>query len=275
MFVFQGGSQPPKKDFIYEAKEGYERFVQIRDFANPEKFKTYIPKSNKNKRCDYDDILIGRYGASVGEICTGLKGAYNVALIKCINDKDKLSNKFLYYYLKSKIIQDKIISLSARAAQAGVNPKHLNEFNLPLPSLKEQIQIVEELDGYQKIIDGCRQVIENYKPSIDIEPNWEVEEIGNICELNPKKSEVELDNNSDVSFLPMEDVKENDLLTFPHKTKKLSEVTSSYTYFKTDDILLAKVTPCFENGKCTIAKDLVNGVGFGSSEFIVLRCMKK
>ena len=272
---FQGGSQPPKENFIYEAKEGYERFVQIRDFANPEKFKTYIPKSNKNKQCDYDDILIGRYGASVGEICTGLKGAYNVALIKCINDKDKLSNKFLYYYLKSKIIQDKIISLSARAAQAGVNPKHLNEFNLPLPSLKEQNQVVEELDGYQKIINGCRQVIENYKPSIDIDPNWELEEIGNICQLNPKKSEVELDNNSDVSFLPMEDVKENDLLTFPHKTKKLSEVTSSYTYFKTDDILLAKVTPCFENGKCTIAKDLVNGVGFGSSEFIVLRCSEK
>ena len=55
----------------------------------------------------------------------------------------------------------------------------------------------------------------------------------------------------------------------------MSEVTTSYTYFKTDDILLAKVTPCFENGKCTIPKDLKNGVGFGSSEFIVLRCNEK
>ena len=102
-----------------------------------------------------------------------------------------------------------------------------------------------------------------------------MEEIGNICDLNPKKSEIKLDNNSDVSFIPMEDVQENNLLTFPLKTKKLSEVTTSYTYFKTDDILLAKVTPCFENGKCTIAKGLVNNVGFGSSEFIVLRCKEK
>jgi type I restriction enzyme M protein len=73
----------------------------------------------------------------------------------------------------------------------------------------------------------------------------------------------------------MEDVKENNLITVPQRTKKLSEVTTSYTYFKTDDILLAKVTPCFENGKCTIPKKLINGIGFGSSEFIVLRCNEK
>jgi type I restriction enzyme M protein len=180
---FQGGSQPPKENFIYEPKDGFERFIQIRDFASPEKFLTYIPVSNKNKRCVHDDILIGRYGASVGEICTGLSGAYNVALIKCINNKEKLSNRFLYYYLKSKIIQDKIISLSARAAQAGVNPKHLEEFDLPLPSIDQQNHIVEELDGYQKIIDGSKQVIENYKPSIDIDPSWEKNKLQDVAKV--------------------------------------------------------------------------------------------
>ena len=184
---FQGGSQPAKENFVYEETTGYERFVQIRDFADPKKFITYIPKSSKNKKCDYDDILIGRYGASVGTICTGLKGAYNVALIKCINDKNKISNRFLYYYLKSKIIQDKIISLSARAAQAGVNPKHLEEFDLPLPSLKEQSEIVEDLDKYQKIIDGSKQVIQNYKPTIDINPDWEMVDLNEVCEINKNK----------------------------------------------------------------------------------------
>ena len=53
--------------------------------------------------------------------------------------------------------------------------------------------------------------------------------------------------------------------------KQLSEVAASYTYFEDNDVLLAKVTPCFENGKAGIARGLLNGIGFGSSEFYVLR----
>ena len=54
------------------------------------------------------------------------------------------------------------------------------KIKIPLPSIETQNQIVEELDGYQKIIDGCRQVIENYKPSIDIDPSWEMVELNKI-----------------------------------------------------------------------------------------------
>ena len=195
----------------------------------------------------------------------------------CIRAKDNTINPVLLnYFLKSSFAKEFFKSNANTTTNiSNLNFKAIGKLKLPIPPIEIQNQIVEELDICQKIIDGCRQVIENYKPSIDIDTNWKMEEIGNVCDLNPKKSEVKLDNNSDVSFLPMEDVKENNLITLPLKTKKLSEVTSSYTYFKTDDILLAKVTPCFENGKCTIVKDLVNGVGFGSSEFIVLRCNEK
>jgi len=57
--------------------------------------------------------------------------------------------------------------------------------------------------------------------------------------------------------------------------KQLSDVSGSYTYFADNDVLLAKVTPCFENGKAGIARNLKNGIGFGSSEFIVLRASKQ
>jgi len=57
----------------------------------------------------------------------------------------------------------------------------------------------------------------------------------------------------------------------PSSTRRLSEVSGSYTYFADGDVLLAKITPCFENGKLGIARDLTNGVGFGSSEYIILR----
>jgi type I restriction enzyme S subunit len=69
----------------------------------------------------------------------------------------------------------------------------------------------------------------------------------------------------------MEDLGIDEKHPKPLKTKKLGEVQGSYTYFADGDVLLAKVTPCFQNGKLGIAKGLSNGVGFGSSEFFVFR----
>ena len=58
--------------------------------------------------------------------------------------------------------------------------------------------------------------------------------------------------------------------------KKLSDVRKgSYTYFKENDIILAKITPCMENGKCAIASELTNNIGMGSSEFHIFRCTDK
>ncbi len=78
---FEGGSQPPKSQFIYEEKPGYVRFLQIRDFGS-DKNVTFIPQSKKNRLCEENDILIGRYGASDGKILTNKTGANNVALMK-------------------------------------------------------------------------------------------------------------------------------------------------------------------------------------------------
>jgi restriction endonuclease S subunit len=97
-------------------------------------------------------------------------------------------------------------------------------------------------------------------------------ELGNVCEVNPKKSEVKiLEDSTLVSFVPMADLNENEIAFIPKDKKPISEVIGGYTYFKDNDVLVAKVTPCFENGKAGIAKSLENGIGFGSSEFFVLR----
>lgn len=77
---YAGGSQPPASEFINSYKNGYVRFIQIRDYAT-ESHITYIPISAKNKTCDIKDIMIARYGASLGRICYGLKGAYNVGTV--------------------------------------------------------------------------------------------------------------------------------------------------------------------------------------------------
>lgn len=91
--------------------------------------------------------------------------------------------------------------------------------------------------------------------------------------INPSKSE--LSNFGDdifVSFVEMASVN-NDGYIESKVDKPLSELRrGSYTYFAENDIIIAKITPCMENGKCAIATELTNGIGFGSSEFHVFRC---
>lgn len=93
-----------------------------------------------------------------------------------------------------------------------------------------------------------------------------------IATLNPSKSELNLAAFQDktVSFLPMDKIiSPNNLDLSLEKT--IEEVYSGYTYFRENDIVLAKVTPCFENGNIAIAKELKNGIGFGTTELHVLR----
>ncbi|MCX6259266.1 MAG: N-6 DNA methylase, partial [Bacteroidia bacterium] len=96
--------------------------------------------------------------------------------------------------------------------------------------------------------------------------------LGSACTINPKKAEIK-DKNQDmeVSFVPMSDLNENQASFEPKQEKKLLDVFNGYTYFQNNDVLLARVTPCFENGKAGLAKNLKNGIGFGSSEYIIFR----
>ena len=96
--------------------------------------------------------------------------------------------------------------------------------------------------------------------------------LGDVCVINPRKSEIGgLPPETMVSFVPMAVLNEHRIVFTPSETRPLSEVGASYTYFANGDVLLAKVTPCFENGKAGIAEGLSNGIGFGSSEFYVFR----
>jgi len=102
---------------------------------------------------------------------------------------------------------------------------------------------------------------------------WREVKLGEACIINPKKSEVKhlLNQNVEVSFIPMKYVDETQGKIVKMDTKPLQAVYKGYTYFKEGDVLFAKITPCMENGKSAIAHDLRNNIGFGSTEFHVLR----
>tara|TARA_R110000851_G_scaffold146423_1_gene286104 strand:+ start:3263 stop:4522 length:1260 start_codon:yes stop_codon:yes gene_type:complete len=97
---------------------------------------------------------------------------------------------------------------------------------------------------------------------------WKTIPLRYVCELNPSVAFDGLDEDEDLTFLPMDRVKGG---YFIPNTDKFSKYGSSYTAFEDGDIVLAKVTPCFENGNIAIADDLVGGKGFGSSELFVIR----
>ena len=102
---------------------------------------------------------------------------------------------------------------------------------------------------------------------------WQTKTLGEVCQIKPPKSEARdrLATDGLVSFLPMENMGIGEKFVRATQAKPLSSVVGSYTYFADGDVLLAKITPCFENGKLGIAEGLTNGIGFGSSEYIVFR----
>jgi len=106
----------------------------------------------------------------------------------------------------------------------------------------------------------------------EIPNEWSIMKLSEIAEINPRREVLE--DKDTVSFIAMEDITNNGRVI--NKTDKLyEEVKKGYTPFKDNDVLLAKITPCFENGKRALVGKLSNGIGFGSTEFHVLRANKE
>ena len=158
---FQGGSQPPKNEWSFEQKDGYIRMLQIRDFTQTRNVeKEYIKLTSSTKTCVTEDILIARYGASIGKILTGLSGAYNVAIMKTIPNEGILNKSYLKYYLLSNYFQNGINSVGARAAQAGFNKEDLSKLYIPVVSLVQQKLIVDKLNKLTTFIGKRKTQLE-------------------------------------------------------------------------------------------------------------------
>jgi type I restriction enzyme S subunit len=106
-----------------------------------------------------------------------------------------------------------------------------------------------------------------------VKTGWQTKQLADVCQIKPPKAEARqrISGKELVSFVPMEDLGIDQKILVPTQTRTLEDVAGSYTYFADGDVLLAKITPCFENGKLGIAEKLSNGIGFGSSEYIVFR----
>jgi len=105
----------------------------------------------------------------------------------------------------------------------------------------------------------------------EVPGDWDVKRMRFVCRINPNKADLaHLPNSTIVSFLPMEMIGEEGQINL-EETRSLEQVRQGFTHFEDDDIIVAKITPCFENGKGALCKGLLGGIGFGTTELQVLR----
>ena len=222
--------------------------------------------------------------------------------VKVLRSKDNNANyKYLYYALRNAKIPD-----------TGYNRhfKWLKEVQINYPDREKQNEIVEILDRVSGIIqikqeelahlDNLIQArfVEMFGDPVVNDKEQEIKSLDDLIsarfvemfgdpldkkianmifadclEFNPKKSEVKDLQDIQASFVPMECIGTDG--SFAIKDKGIiREYYKGYTYFRDGDVLLAKITPCFENGKVAIAENCENGIGFGTTEFHVLRPRK-
>lgn len=278
---------PPKENSGFPMYSGRNLINGKIDFSNPSRF---VNRNGYKKELRRTDITSGDIFLSiVGTIgnCAVVPDKFpefciqrSIALIRT-----EQNPFFIKYFFESPKFKLFLKSEAKGSAQKGVYLNSLQNANIQLPPLPEQKRIVSKLDGlFERIDQSIGLLEENIKHTEALMASALDEVFGegsipikDVCEINPKKSEVRnlVDASIEVSFLPMAELNEFRSDFNASQTKEISEVYKGYTYFKESDVLLAKVTPCFENGKAGISRNLKNGIGFGSSEFHVIRPNEK
>ena len=186
-----------------------------------------------------------------------------------IKPKDgRLMGAFLFHVLKSR--QAEIYKLQVGMGQPHVYPKDLSSFRIPLPPLETQREIIAEIESYQRVIDGARTVVENYRPHIPVDPDWPVVSLEELCEINPETVDpTENYPNRTIFYI--------DISSVENKTGRLlgySEVPSfeapsrARRGIRSGDVLLSTVRPNLK--AFTLLKDIPSRA-IASTGFAVLR----
>ncbi|WP_337554655.1 restriction endonuclease subunit S [Phascolarctobacterium succinatutens] len=249
------------------------------------------------------DLLIAMSGAT-----TGKNGVYMSANIAYLNqrvgnikvkNKELLIEKFRNFYIAN--MQNEILNTAYGGAQPNISSQKMSVMTFPLPPLSEQQRIVERIEELFAKLDEAKERLQEVANSFAVrkaailhkaftgeltkqwrrengvsDESWEEKKLGEVCSVNPRKIDAKnLDDNLEVSFIPMAAV--SDVLgeIVNPEVKNLEDVRTGFTNFAEGDVIFAKITPCMENGKSAVVGPLLNDIGYGSTEFYVLRCKEE
>lgn len=241
---------------------------------------------------------------ATGICCIGTIGKCGYFLVEGTTNQQvntvisKINPLYSYYFFNTNSFVRELIFKASATTIAIVNKSKLESCLFPVAPLNEQQRIVNRIESLFVKLDRAKELIENTfaqfeqnkmailhkaftgeltakwrkENNIDLS-SWENGILMDFCKINPKKINTkEFDDDMIVSFIPMPCVSDIWGKIIKKELRKLGEVKKGYTNFCEGDVLFAKITPCMENGKSAIVDKLENDIGFGSTEFYVLRC---
>lgn len=205
---------------------------------------------------------------------------------------------YQYFYMNTEFFTNQLRNSASATTIAIVNKTKMESCYYPLAPLAEQQRIVDRIESLFAKLDEAKEKAQAVVDSFETRKaailhkaftgeltakwreehgvrmeSWEQCSLSDVCTVNPKKADTkDLPDELEVSFFPMPALSEiYGEITDP-QTRLLKEVRSGFTNFSEGDVVFAKITPCMENGKSAVVGKLVNDIGYGTTEFFVLRC---
>lgn len=281
--------------------------IRIQNLNDPDnEYNFFDGKVSDDNRLFGGELLFawsGTPGTSFGaHIWHGKDAVLNQHIFRVDFDEKNIDKKFFMYAINQQL--DLLIS----SAHGGAGLQHVTKgvfeaTPIAFPPLAEQQRIVDRIESLfakldeakekaQAVVDGFEDrkttilhqafdgfLTNNWREQHGVSKTaWATVHLSDtdVCTVNPSKINTkDLPDDLEVSFFPMPALSEiYGAITEP-QTRKLSEVRTGFTNFSEGDVVFAKITPCMENGKSAVIGPLVNNIGFGTTEFYVLRCGKK
>lgn len=285
---------PSKKQAIYENK--LVSFIPMTDVTEDGRINTNNKRlfSEVSSGFSYfieDDVLFAKITPCMengkGAIARGLINGLGVGSTEfhvLRPNKEFVISEWIFRivsFAKFRKLAEK--HMTGSAGQKRVPKSFLENAIIPLPPIETQKKITKTLDTVAELLAMRKQQLteldhliksifyEMFGDPFVNEKGWTTRQLSRCSYINPKKSEIDyFTDDFEVSFVPMQSVSEHGEIN-TSETRTYGEVKTGFTYFYENDVLFAKITPCMENGKGAIARNLKNSIGFGSTEFHVLR----
>lgn len=281
----QGGVGALKSGALSLGGEHIDNYSGCLNLSSPKYVSVEFFENASKGKIQKHDILLCKDGALTGKIAFVKNELDNkdamcnehIFILRCDNE---ILQKYVFEFLYSSYGQSLLKASITGSAQGGLNLTNLEKIQMPLPSTEIQQQIVVECEkvdaecaSASKLITALDTKIANIYDGIK---DAHFVELKKYVLFNISKSEIhDIADDTLVSFVDMASVSNKGFITSSQDKNLGSIRKGGFTYFRENDIIIAKITPCMENGKCALATELKNGIGFGSTEFHTIRCGDK
>ena len=291
IFDLQMGKTPTRSDLSYWQNGSYD-WISISDLNTDRKYisdtkeriTTKAVRESGIKKIPANTVIMS-FKLSIGKTAITSHDMFsNEAIMAFIDRKVIRINPDYIYYLLHALDWNKRANKAVKGRT--VNKKIISQTQVNIPDYQTQLRIVKIMDSTRKRVKIQKDIlskldtlikarfVEMFGDPMIKKDDRNLRKLKEICIINPKKNLAsKFSNDIEVSFVPMSSVSEQGDIDVSQR-KNYSEVRKGFTYFAENDVLFAKITPCMENGKGAIATGLINGIGFGSTEFHILRPIK-